>query len=500
MRHLLDFIVESSIRNIFEASAKFDHAVNSADDLFKLDIPFVHAINKLNIKNEVIELLNDILGSYNGINIENKLIYTTGKESIIKIPYAYRDTIKAVIKNHKTFTLKDVGLNKIFVLYNKKEILETGSGSLKTVNTRDQEVGTCLVWNYFIETLKGIDNFEIKKEDVNNIMKDIMESSISFNDEWAHSFTQQILCIKSYLSQINEDNESFLNYRCERYGGDKSFKSDESNPDSGWYISTLYEKFIAKYVAEITGKKDNYDPTDIIIYNINKKNEIIETLKALIDIKDILEAKKRFIQIFYGFNDHTEQENDNEFVKKYKEKIGENALIGLSLKKISSEKGSFQVFNIAKSTSPNKVTDIVKADNVEKNGKIIVKGHFIFADENNDGKIDETEESCNYCALTYRSFGTQKNGSENIGMDVIMTDANGKQKGPSLGKVPVRDWKNRIFEKIGETAPSNVVEGRKLLAKYVKEISEEKQKEDFTFLIQEAIKVGPNCFPFVIIH
>jgi len=488
MKHLQEYIVENIV-NIFEASAKFDKAVNTIDELENAKQKIFTQYD--NHGELVKQFLNDILSSYNGIEIENKLIYTDGNVNYIKIPYAYKDTIIKVITNNEqyknTFTLINTGLNKIIVKLNKKEVLETGSGSLKTVNTRDQEVATCVIWNNFVESLNGVKNNEIEeytKEDINNIMNDIKESSVDFDKGWVYSLNKQILCIKNYLEKIGENP---TDYYAERYGGDNRSFSDK------WKVSKSYEKFIStyiKYLSNTSGgiavKKDNYDPTDIIIYKKEIENELKEYFDNLTTYTDISSAKENFINDIYL--------NSNKFNVSH-------PFIGLSLKKISDENGNYQIFNVGKSESPNEVYEIVKFPNVN-NGKIVVGGNFIF------GHITYTEDeklkmkdkvSSHYCTITFRQFGTQKNGQPNIGMDVTMSDINGKIDGPSLGKVPVRDWALTIFD---GKKPTNIKEGRELLMKYFEDNKDniEKIKNDLTFLIQEAIKVGPNCLPFVLIH
>lgn len=472
MMTLHEYIVEAA-----NSTAKFDHACSSIDDLFAAKPEFFSILGEDITRN----ILNDITSNYSGIDIDHKYIYTTGNKNYIKIPYIFNE---AVINTFNKQVYRDLGIIysrtgnlkiKVYKKIGQKaeiELLETGEGSLKTVNTRDQEVATCQIWNSF-STL-GIDSKIYTKEDINSIMKDNMESSVDFDKAWAQSITKQIYAIKNYLNNIGITDIS--RYKAERYGGDSKV--------SNWIVSKYYKLFISSYTKAVEGQKDNYDPTDIILFDTDYSEQIINTLKNLSQYKDVFEAKKVFTNTFY--TDQTSELKDK--------------LIGISLKKIgNNSSGRFDVFNTGETNSID-VSSFTLHNNFDMNGKIICHGKFNILNIDTsdiDGKINRDINN-SYLVLCYRSFG----GSQTA-IDIKLSNETGKDIGPSLGKIPVSDWTKYLTNGV---KPGDIPQGRAIIKKYIEtqvNTSPQTNKKIINILnimIQDGLKIGPNCFPYVLIH
>lgn len=456
MKHLQEYIFENIV-SIFEA--KFDKFTNDVDELFDLIPKFKkYPI----IKDFLVDVINNCEFSK---DIEQHFIYAE-KSNKIKMKYSFLNTIKQLLKQDKYKEIKSkmAGSKKIKLsISDCGEFMETGSGSLNRVSTPTQEIGTCLVFNHFIDEFRQDPEYKLNYETIKNI---VAELSSDFDNEWRLSFMKQINTIIQYLMK-HLGIEDITHYKLERYGGDAKFKN--------WEVSREYSNFIGQYTKCLGGQKDNWDPADVLLYNIDKQNEIISDFKqytkSINDENSASIVKKEFIKKYYLGDSHDFK--------------------GISLKKIalSKKQGNFDVFNIGEN---NKVAN-VKCESVKqsKNGNdisIICSGDFKFnniIDSSND-KIEEVNKNPDYIKIQLRSFG----GGQ-IGIDCTLTNYNGKNNGPSLGKCPIRVWSKAIgYDQNSKDLNSAI---NKLKTK----IDDNKFLED---IIKSAIKEGPNCFPFILIH
>lgn len=458
MKNLYDYIMEAA-KN-FDSSTAFNHQCDDFDELLNNSKSLI--INKLGITKEVKKLCDNIT-SRAGFEMDNKFIYALNKP-YFKIPYAYKDTVIQVLNEpdwSNKFTYNVSG-NKVKVSYNKKEIFETGSGSVGRVSTDQQESATCLVWNKYIETLENEDGWDVtNKENVKELVKDITEG---FDSEWITSFTKQVLAISAYLNQKGQKSEM---YKACRYGFD--------------VVGKAYRDYIQKYTNILGGQKDNFDPADIILYKTTNEGEIISILRSLRNMVS---------------DENTAAESKNEYIEQL---FKPGLLVGISLKKISANNptGNYEVFNIGEQSSICKVNkyDIVK-NTKGSQLQVICNGSFDFnhtTTETGGEKINiDPVGKESKVILTMRSFGDNRTG-----MDVTVSV--GRKKAPALGKCPVREWK-KMFDLDVRDTKASLQECLKAMEAWLNSNNKQTTITGLDILIKAAIKAGPNCFPFVLIH
>jgi hypothetical protein len=175
--------------------------------------------------------------------------------------------------------------------------------------------------------------------------------------------------------------------------------------------------------------------------------------------------------------------------KKYiSDLFNEHLIKGLSLKKISGPKAAhFDIYNIG---CVNKCEEIKRFDYVRKANYITVKcwGNFNFDNiTDGDGEIVGTEK---YVELTMRSFG-----SGQTALDCTLKETS-KKNSPALGKCPARFWRQELNCKDDFDLHQNIDQFEMIL----KKTKENVMRGKLETLIKGAIKEGPLCFPFVLIH
>ena len=441
MKTLYNYVMESS-------EGSFDKYVSSFNDLIK-----VENLKELAEIEGLEEFLSAIIDDAN-YRPKELFIYSNGKK-YFKIPYAYLESIIKVIDTGKypQFKLNQYGGKKVKVsLKGYGEIFETGSGSIGRVSIKNQEQAPVVVWNKYVEEM---DSFDLNNEEyIRNLVKDL---SSDFDTEWITTFQKQIELISSYIKSIGGNP---LNYKLTRYGEGK--------------LGNAYKKFVESYIKTISnneGRKDNYDPSDVILYLADDENEIINKLNSykITSSEDAIKFHKVFIEDLFKLN----------------------KLQGISLKKIAGNKsGVYELFNIGSNVRISEITKF-RIESTDKNVAVYCKGMFKL-DNMTDVEGDEIGSE-KEIKLTLRSFGSAKGGNQ-VAMDATLTGG----KNPALGKCPKREW----TEILGISKNDSVKLDRcvNIFKKYLEKENIGQIKKVLTDMIKSAIKEGPNCFPFVLLH
>ena len=431
---------------IIESSTRFDKYTNSFDDLINV-CPTLRAKREAK---DVEMLINDIISSSDYIT--NKTFIYAPKGLFFKVSYSYYKEIKEIVNSPKykdKFKTTDKGGGKIVVSYiNGGIIFETGAGSIGRITTAQQETAKCVVWNTYIDNLRNDDDvFNVNDRDtIKNVIKDIADD---FDDDWISTFIKQVTTITEYIKKFGGDPSD---YKLCRYG-----ESESNN-----IVSSAYKLFIDKYISVLEGQKDNFDPSDVILYKESETNNIVNALNKYCD--NVIENKNNFINNL--FKTHLLQ--------------------GLSLKKIVGKNtcryeefntgdqnvnriGDVTDFHILRSRTPNCVS-------------VICKGNFKFDDiTDEEGNIIKTEHSLK---LKLRTFGDGRTGIE-----CFINDS----KEPTLGKCPVRIWKPIIG--VNDKEDITIC-----IEKFKTMLENKNVKDNLKTIIQYAVKEGPACFPFILLH
>lgn len=285
---------------------------------------------------------------------------------------------------------------------------------------------------------------------IKNIVGDLTPD---FDSEWISTFSKQVQCLATYFKSHDLNPQD---YKLIRYG-DK------------YDIGGAYKKFSDAYTKAMdTGlgsQKDNFDPADVIAYNVNKIGYINSKLTQ------------------YSSSPVISKEN-------YKEELFDTHLVvGISLKKISGNKSpQFDLYN----------TGHIKCDNVNsfevlKNSNktqllILCKGKFNFDSTTENG--DEIG-SQNSVKLVMRSFG-----DGTTAVDCTLINPVKKGSSPTLGKCPARFWR----EVIGSNKNADLETNVRLFRSFIEKGNSREVLTKLKDLIKAAVKEGPSCFPFVLIH
>lgn len=436
MQALYDYILESV--------TKFDKYTDDFDNLCDTNTKLT--ANK--DKSLVAQFIEDVISEAN-YKPKELFIYAEGA-TYFKIPYAFGEAIISCVLNSKyndklryTESGKKI---KVYFKESKGVIFETGSGSIGRVSTSHQETATCLVWNAYVNTMNN-EMFDIKDTElIRNIVSDLTSD---FDSEWISTFSKQVECLVTYLKSIGEDP---LNYKLCRYNDDSE-------------IGKSYAKYINAYTKEIGGQKDNFDPADVIAYKYGDVGYIKGKLNSYCN--NPVESKENYIKDL--FNTHY--------------------IIGISLKKVAGNKSAkYDVYNTGSSNKCESVTSFnVKSTDTQVT--VECTGNFNFDDvTDGDGKEIGTEK---VVKLVMRSFG-----SGQVGVDCSIKEIKGKQS-PTLGKCPVRIWEDVI-------SLTNKKDLTSCVKSFVNFLSDEKHRSvvitGLENMIKGAIKEGPACFPFVLIH
>lgn len=502
-------------------------------------------------------------------NILDKLNQNTKEEEFYKYDTFCKDlwealnleTLNSEIKNKLSkLTILKNGYVDIFSHIDKTSFT-------KLVSTRDQEVTTCLLWNYLVENkkLETFINTEYNKLDIDEY---INNSTLDNNNEhyeinikgfdpsWKKSFYYQIQSIYNFLNLYEKISGNINDFRMERYDGDDLIKN--------WNISKKYANVIKEYTSKLKnfgGSKDNWDPTDVILYN----SKYISTLDSYFNSLQSL-AKKINVSSYHNIDEIVDSGYRNfrmNFLRLYmdnkddeqdiRNNIQEGNFFGLSLKKLSN-KSNIEYFNFPAYDADNNVkisgidiSNEIAKELQEDNDKFIngIKILKEIENINSDKKIiqlyshdpDKSPntlyiilnckmpynilqrastdvEKMNFVEgssiknirLTLRTFG------ESIGIDISICKSNKNSKYTNQGSISLGKCSTKIWTKIlnvNTNNTKNTPENVKLcINNFIKLLESINNKKDnntniinnIKLMIDSALKCGPACLPFMLLH
>lgn len=360
--------------------------------------------------------------------------------------------------------------------------ITVGDGSIsmgKGITTRDQELATTIVWN---RMRKSAENGEMNMLSIDDIQAACMSLDIDLPKSWAKSCSDQCVALAKFLRKEKYNPNE---YQATRFG--ENDEMGEFGKIYGQFVqaysrSAEQAKWDEGYTIKGNIPKDNYDPSDIILYRHKIKDAAAKINKCQSLLPDWEAARDEYLKYF---------------------KAGD--IMGVSLKKISSKDVEVEYFNIGDGKQvceADKISKItyshVQGSKLENTDKTDATGCYVFIDgkfkfsgitdietagdvADDKNKIPSNIET-DCVVLNLRSFGS-------IGIDIKFVH-NGRA-GISLGKIPVRFWKKRTG--IDST---DVHECALKFAEWANRA----KNSDLTYLIQEGIKAGPWCLPFVLIH
>lgn len=447
MKNIKEYIMEAV------ESGKFDNTADSIHDL----ISNAPHLNICDLPNNIKDAFDNLSKS---INIDNPFIYAKG-ETYFKMPYGYNDELQNICKTLDNIHVDVIDDKKVKVYYidgKKYRIMETGSGSINKIPTDIQEKGTCLVFNEYMDQIQNGGDLSCIDDSnyIKSIIKDLF-TGYKIDGSWIKSYSFQIKALTEMIKQIIEEiggaTEAY-NYRIAKYGAISDYE----------HVSKAYTRMARAYAKVMGGRKDVFDPTDIILFDKTKVNSIVECCKVGVDEKECADIKDNFLR--------------NCFNKRI--------CMGISLKKLNKI-GRIELYNTGNHNVVHEVTDYKLIDTKGKNNvTVLCEGEFNF-----DGVVDENGQPVHkkdQVILTMRTFG-----SGILAMDVTLSK-NGKLSGPAIGKCPVDIWKKVINSK-----SKNISDNIRMFEKFItRKIDGDKDK--VKLLISAAIKEGPHCFPFILLH
>lgn len=488
---------------VMEADKKkggFDYLVSSFDELVKLpqfqymkDIPDFE-----DLVYDITHTANIRQGDDNKIfrYSEKYDYFTMSKTDFGNAILAQKEKYQGV------FDIVDDGAHIEVKLHNKFGKKRAGARLIRTtekkgsvVSTAAQENSTCAIFNAFMSDRDKEIDFEAY-----GMFEEISKQySTYFNKSWYRSFGHQMNAIINFLNQIGVDP---YEYRAVRYG--ETYSGEEAAVEKA--VVTAHKSFVTAWSTKLGLSKDACDPTDIFLFKYSDGMAIASELNELTSLINSIESHDP-----YG-------EMKEKVRKPYLENLIINTkgglshrLIPISLKKIDSENGSFEIMNVKENMRICKIDNAI-LEFTDRNVTINCEGKFDlrgFTDEdgNKQGEVGKLK-------LVMRTFGGNK--TPYIDCSVVI----GKKTCPTLGKVPVDMWrptlgctaKDRIDvctkkfrEALGvteELGQQKKVEGIKLDLNTLVAVGKTNTTvgDVLNGLVRDAAKAGPNCLPFVIIH
>lgn len=346
-------------------------------------------------------------------------------------------TIKWTGKFDGVLSVSDLGDVRIHV---------TGKGFKDPIATRDQETATCVVFNKLAQSWKDFEEDEVRLATIKSTVLETI--GVDLPKDWIQSIAYQIQGIIEYIGE-----DQLTDYRMERYGGHSKYKLDENS------LRVSYESMINKYTQLQTGsKKDNWDPSDVILYRVSKVNDLDKLFKDLT-----------------GKNaDEMMPELRNLYMDSSK------PFMGISFKKLNHS-ASLTPHNLDPANSIA-IKNIVSGDTHKRKesqliGDVILNKTYAEIYANVSGDINT--EVC----VTIRSFGKDYNY-----IDVKETS------GPALGKCPSRI----MMDELGLKSNKNIQE---CIDAFVNVLKDEKiAGKKLERIIQASCKAGPSCFPHMLLY
>lgn len=436
MKTLLTYVYEA-------LSKRFEEHTNDVDSLF--DISHLNVCKFPELKDFFKEAVNSCPNHPDTI-----FIYAPGAK-YFKMPYEFTPILKTQA-SVADMDVRQIGGEKIALYYKKKKIVETGRGSADKISTSLQENSTCTLFNVCMDIGKDedVDLDKLNNLDyIKNILIDAYGADAeTLNKSWLGSFSVQIATLINFCKSIGVDARD---YRMTRYGN-----SDD--------VATCYTNMVKSYTKHVGGEgrnsKDTFDPSDVILYNLGNVKGITEVCKEGSDSESCISIRDRYL---------------NELFSKH-------ICMGISLKKITSKKGRVDLFNIGATNVVKLIESVEEVSSTDQGKTLLCSGKFDFSTIT-DGDGDKVGNTINSVLITMRTFG-----SGNVGIDVKLNE----KGSPALGKCPIKIWMNELGCKNSKNIDDCISKFETL-----------KDKESIsiaTTLIQAAIKEGPHCFPFILLH
>lgn len=335
------------------------------------------------------------------------------------------------------------------------------------IKTADQETATCIIFN------KLIQYYEENQKDIPVLDKGVINGflvgalNVNFDHNWILSFGEQINTIVKALGGI----KNACQYRMERYGGHETYKPED------WCVHESYENMINSYTKyHIGSRKDNWDPTDVILYKKDSANELIKNFNSLV-VTDM------------GNPNSDQCDKIRTYLKSiYRAPIRERIFMGISLKQLKAGSHSFELYNM-------RLGDRINCKSIQEHPKdsdtntyrrlrgcyCLIDGKYKF-----NHKIDDEGEDATWSDHTIkmemRSFGKGINA-----IDVTL------ETGPSIGKCPTHVWSPIL----GISPDASLDE---CLDSFSEFINNKLDMEQVNLIVRAAAKNGPNCLPFMLLH
>jgi hypothetical protein len=411
------------------------------------------------------------------------------------------------------------------------------------IYTADQELGTCVLFN----SLKSYKD-EITKDVIINILNSKSSDYPRFSNlvkdtNWIKSYVYQLKSIEELIKSNGKDQSVYTMVRF----GDKLH--DVLNVD--YDIPPKVKKFITDYSKSVNSYASQYDiimGMDDSEYNKNGSN------KDNYDPSDVLLIHNDIDELGnYNFKDNGDYGSKTGvegFKKKLCELCKDGKYFGISLKQLSN-KGKIETYNLIDenvSLSNIELENIGSTNNplyyndakdgggnsisLYFTGKI-TKGDDTLINNDPDKPKNAEELSINRYKLSLRTFGRY------IGIDIALSD-HGKSGKISLGKSSKTVWCDGVFNELNKyLGEDNLI----LFNKYKKDLSlsehssklsyinkdldpSNKNKIDYfkylfkvfvneknnwknifkninnpiVYIANSALKFGPRCLPYTIIH
>lgn len=505
------------------------------DDMIKDDNGFLSCVKRLSddekeeFKNFIEYITKDIT-KFLGISDVFK-VDKEKKQIIFKLNYSCAGLIDNYIKDKEKDIVKDKDDNnkdvrignividrsnskKYFVSFmtsnsknanqtkeTKVKMFELGEGvTTSKTKTGNQEEALCTLWNTYTDILEEMDITNIFKfgyEDLADKMYNYMKENNVDKSEWSKGWLLSYFKIMGLLEKFLNDREKGLtslsqnnitNYRLCLYNANDAYNSK---------IGIEYKKFVEQYKKIYhVGKKDAYDPTDVLLYRKDKVGDIISKLK--------------------GYKSSSEEQlmkNKTDFFNTlFKEKL----LCGISLKKIPQNlsNATYVLFNcgvdnIGMIDGYKRKEDTNSRGNnyfVKASGDFDLKG-VTAVEQQNPKKLGDTKEM----QVMMRSFG-----ADIVGMDCTLI----KRTTASIGKCPAYIWREILSDdevnlkdkKHIRKPETNIEQFRKFVnmelvfnggtptRNGIRANTPDFVKDGITRIIRGALKEGQKCFPFILIH
>ena len=384
------------------------------------------------------------------------------------------------------------------------------------VVTRDQEVTTCFLFNTIVNECNTLNEFDKifsnpnDKETLNKIKSIIIKICDKYDNAWVKSFIYQMQAISKIIKEEHKENK-FKSLKMERYGGDKEFND--------WSLSITYANVIQDYASKLGMQKDSLDPTDVILFDEDDE----ETIKTILNNSNNLISK---IKIDSENHHNDNSEFKNEFLKLYNidivtdNKSNENIFFkGLSLKKIN-DNYKIDKFNITENTEFNfdslELINNQKYKIANKTIFIIVTGEIENKKRNEyitaikEDNIIPDEQNIISTDVKHRYKICLRTNGNKIACDVAQckqsSGLNNKSftTGPSLGKCPVTIWNKHLKKYVSNFKESPNSSDIEIYKEGFIKMCDTLNDNQLTLILQDiitnAIKCGPNCLPFIVIH